>query len=50
MEIGRGGFSQKSRKWLKTGWLALAGLVAIYVGAIQPYENAHRIAEQNIPG
>lgn len=50
MQIFLGNFSQKSRKWLRTGWLTVAGLTALYVGAIQPYENARSIAEQKSTG
>jgi hypothetical protein len=50
MQIIWGNFSQKSRKWLKTGWLTVAGLIALYIGAIQPYENARGIAEQKYTG
>jgi cell division protein FtsL len=50
MAIVWGDLSRKSRKWLKAGWLVLVGLVAVYVGAIQPHENAQRIAMQNSTG
>ena len=28
-----------SRTYLKAGWLVTAGIVALYVGAIRPYED-----------
>jgi hypothetical protein len=50
MEIIWGTLWQKSRKGLRTVWLVIAGVVAVYVGAIQPYENARMIAEQKYTG
>ena len=46
MQIRWVGFSQKSRAHLKTGWLITAGLVALYLGAIEPLENAREISNQ----
>jgi Domain of unknown function (DUF4349) len=36
MKITWGAFWLRSRKWLKTGWLATAVLVAVYGGVIRP--------------
>ena len=36
MKITWGTFWQRSRKWLKTGWLITAFLVAVYGGVIRP--------------
>ena len=38
MAICWGVFSTKSKKALKTGWLITAGVLAFYVGVIQPRE------------
>jgi uncharacterized protein DUF4349 len=35
---------------LKTGWMITATVVALYVGAIRPHENAGGIANQRAPG
>jgi hypothetical protein len=50
MRIVWGSFWQRSRKWLKTGWLITAGVVAIYVGAIEPQQNAREIRSQRANG
>jgi Domain of unknown function (DUF4349) len=50
MEIVWGTSWQRARKGVKTGWLVVAGIVAVYVGAIQPYKNARRVAEQKYTG
>jgi hypothetical protein len=50
MEIVWGTLWQKSRKGLKSGWLLMAGVVAVYIGAIQPCENAGMIAQQKYTG
>jgi hypothetical protein len=36
MKIAWGRFSQKSGKQLRAGWLITAGVIAIYIGAIEP--------------
>ena len=46
MPLGSGEFWAKSQKWLKAGWLIVAGLVAIYVGVIEPRQSA-RYAEES---
>ena len=46
MQIRWVGFSQKSRARLKTGWLITAGLLALYLGAIEPLENARDVSDQ----
>jgi hypothetical protein len=40
MQTSWGNFWQRSRKPLKTGWLIAAGLMAVYIGAIQPRQRA----------
>jgi Domain of unknown function (DUF4349) len=50
MVIEWGMFSTKSRKALRTGWLITAGLVALYVGFIQPQERCREIAEERGTG
>jgi len=50
MGICWGAFSTKSKKALKTGWLITAGVLAIYVGVIQPRERARGIASQKATG
>jgi len=50
MAIRWGVFSTKSRKALKTGWLITAGLVALYVGVIEPRDRARGIASERGTG
>ena len=50
MEIVWGRFWQKSRNRLKAGWLMTAGLVAIYVGAIEPMNQVRGIAQGRATG
>jgi hypothetical protein len=50
MAIRWGVFSTKSRKALKTGWLITAGVLALYLGVIQPRERARGIASQKAAG
>ncbi len=50
MQIPWGSFWQKSRKPLKTGWLITAGLIAVYVGAIEPREGARGISTEKATG
>ena len=45
-----GAFSTKSKKALKTGWLITAGVLAFYVGVIQPRERARGIASEKATG
>jgi hypothetical protein len=40
----------KSKAYVKTGWLITAGLVALYLGAIEPLENAREINNQKATG
>ena len=40
----------KSQKWLKAGWLITAGLVAIYIGAIEPAQIAQELEGQRSGG
>jgi hypothetical protein len=50
MAIRWGVFSTKSRKALKTGWLITAGVVALYVGVIEPRDRARGIASERGTG
>ena len=50
MKIVWGMFWQKSRKWLKAGWLITAGLVAVYIGAIGPANQYSGIAQSKATG
>jgi hypothetical protein len=50
MGIRWGVFSAKSRTALKTGWLITAGLVALYLGVIQPRDQARGIASERASG
>jgi hypothetical protein len=50
MQIQWGSWWQRSRKTLKTGWLITAGLVAVYVGGIQPREEARETASERATG
>ncbi len=50
MVIRWGGLSEKTGKWLKTGWLISAGLVALYVGVIEPRERGRGIAREKGTG
>ena len=50
MGICWGAFSTKSKKALKTGWLITAGVLAFYVGVIQPRERARGIASEKATG
>jgi hypothetical protein len=46
MVIRWGVFSAKSRTALKTGWLVTAGVIALYLGVIQPRDKARGIASE----
>jgi hypothetical protein len=50
MVICWGMFPTKSRKALKTGWLITAGVLALYLGVIQPRDRARGIASQKATG
>jgi hypothetical protein len=50
MVIRWGVFYAKSRTALKTGWLITAGVVALYLGLIQPRDQARGIASEKAPG
>ena len=50
MQTRLGNFWHKSRAYLKTGWLITAGLVALYLGAIAPLENARSVSLQRATG
>ncbi len=50
MVIRWGVFYTKSRTALKTGWLITAGVVALYLGLIQPRDQARGIASEKATG
>src|SRR5260370_30448 len=50
MQIRCGRFWRRSRKPLKTGWLIAACVMAVYIGAIQPRENARGISAERATG
>jgi hypothetical protein len=50
MVIRWGVFSATSRTALKTGWLITAGVVALYLGLIQPRDQARGIASEKATG
>jgi hypothetical protein len=50
MSMNWGSLWQRSRPWLKAGWLITAGLMAVYIGAIQPLERARGISQQRETG
>jgi hypothetical protein len=50
MVIRWGVFSAKSRTALKTGWLVTAGVIALYLGVIQPRDQARGIASEKATG
>ena len=45
-----GAFSAKSRTALKTGWLITAGVIVLYLGVIQPRDQARGIASEKASG
>jgi len=50
MVVRWGVFFTKSRTALKTGWLITAGVVALYLGVIQPRDQARGIASEKATG
>jgi hypothetical protein len=50
MGIRWGVFSAKSRTALKTAWLITAGVIALYLGVIQPRDQARGIASEKASG
>lgn len=50
MVIRWGVFFTKRRTALKTGWLITAGVVALYLGVIQPHDQTRGIASQKASG
>lgn len=50
MQIPWGSFWQRSRKPLKAGWLITAGLMAVYIGAIEPRESVREIDAERQTG
>src|SRR5438477_8848366 len=50
MKIAWGRFSQKSGKQLRAGWLITAGVIAIYIGAIEPMNQVRGIATSKEAG
>jgi len=47
MKLALGGYWQRSNKRLKTGWLIIAGLSALYFGTMRPYQSYEGIAAEN---
>ena len=50
MAIRWGAFSSKSKNVLKTGWLVTAGVVALYLGVIEPRDQSRGIAMERGTG
>jgi cell division protein FtsL len=50
MKIAWGRFSQKSGKQLRAGWLITAGVIAIYIGAIEPMNQVRGISSSKEAG
>jgi Domain of unknown function (DUF4349) len=50
MQIPWGSFWQRSRKPLKTGWLIVAGLMAMYIGVIEPRQHAQEMSAERATG
>jgi len=50
MPLRWGWFSQRSSKYLKTGWLMSVGLVAVYAGWIKPLNSMRGIPERRATG
>ena len=50
MPVRWGWFSQRSSKYLKTGWLMSVGLVAVYAGWIKPLNSMRGIPERRATG
>jgi len=50
MRLPWGRFAQRSGRYLKTGWLISAGLVAVYVGWIKPLNSMRGISEERATG
>jgi Domain of unknown function (DUF4349) len=50
MKIARGRFSQKSGNKLRAGWLITAGVIAIYIGAIEPVNQVRGISSSKEAG
>jgi Domain of unknown function (DUF4349) len=45
-----GDFWSRSGKWLKVGWLVTAGLVALYIGVIEPRQMAREVSASRSTG
>jgi len=50
MQIPWGSLWQKSKKPLKAGWLIAAGLIAVYLGAVQPRESETESSAERVSG
>ena len=50
MQIPWGSFWQRSKKPLKVGWLITAGLMAVYIGVIQPRQRALLVSDDLATG
>ena len=45
-----GDFWQRSRNWLRVGWLITAGLIALYIGVIEPRQIAREVSYSRAAG
>ena len=50
MHVAWGKFSQKTQRWLKTGWLITGALVALHLGVVMPSNIGRGIAQQKAAG
>src|SRR2546423_329960 len=50
MNFTWGDFWLRSGKWLETGWLITAGLVAFYIGVVEPRQMTKEIASSRTTG
>ena len=50
MHVAWGKFSQKTQRWLKTGWLITGALVALHLGVVMPRNIGRGISQQKATG
>jgi len=50
MHVAWGKFSQKTQRWLKTGWLITGALVALHLGVVMPRNIGGGIAQEKTTG
>jgi hypothetical protein len=50
VKIAWGALFQRSYRRLKTGWLIAAGMIAIYLGAVQPMDSSRGVAQEKATG